>query len=85
MRNWNEKRITVSKEQRSDALQLAEILLRNGYDVFMWDCEGNVTVEFEYHDPEYTSNEYVYIDHEHEYVGNYAYDEVNEMDVRHDD
>lgn len=82
MRNWNEKRITISKEHRQDAFILVDILMRNGYDAFMWECEGNITVEYEYHDQDYSSCQYVYIDHEHEYIGNYAYDE---MEVMNDD
>lgn len=71
MRNWNKKRVEFSREQRSDAFVLADMLLRNGYDVFMWQCEGNVVVEYEWHDPEFREGEYVYIDPERQYVEDY--------------
>lgn len=75
MRNWNKKRVEFSRDQRSDAFVLADMLLRNNYDVFMWQCEGNVVVEYEWHDPEFREGEYAYIDPEHQYVADCAEDE----------
>lgn len=77
MSKWNKKRVEFSKDQRSDAFALADILLRNGYDCMMWQCEGNVVVEYEWHDPEFREGEYVYIDPEKQYVTDYCEENNN--------
>ena len=69
MMNYNRKRVEFGRENVNDAFELQKILLRNGYDCFVWSCEGSIVVEYERHDAEWRDGEYVYIDPDKEYIG----------------
>lgn len=77
MKNYNPKRVEFSGKNKGDAYELMKILLRNGYDCFVWACEDSVVVEYEWHDAEWRAGEYVYIDPYKEYVGEWE-DDTNE-------
>ena len=74
MRNYNKKRIEFCGEHRNDAFELQKILLRNGYDCFVWACEDSIVVEYEWQKADYREGEYVYIDPDKEYIGEWEAD-----------
>lgn len=71
----NKKRIEFDAEHRKAALKMVDLLLESGYDCFIWQCEDNVVVEFEWNRPDFRDGEYVYIDPDKQYVEDYARDE----------
>ena len=78
MEYYNRKRVEFSKENVNDAFELQKILLRNGYDCFVWSCEGNIVIEYEWHDAQWRDGEYVYIDPDKEYIGRIKEDDNDE-------
>lgn len=73
---YNNKRIEINKERMQDAFALQEVLLRNGYDCFVWMGEYSVVIEYEANNPEYREGVYVYIDPENQYVAEVSEDEI---------
>ena len=77
MEKYNQKRVEFSGDNKNDAFELQKILLRNGYDCFVWACEDSIVVEYEWHRPDFRDREYVYIDPNSQYIGEWE-DEVDE-------
>ena len=78
MSNYNRKRVEFSGKNKNDAFELQKILLRNGYDCFVWACEDSIVVEYEYHDAEWRDGEYIYINPDKEYIGILKENDSNE-------
>lgn len=71
MGNYNQKRVEFNGKNKGDAYELLKILLRNGYDCFVWACEDSIVVEYEWHDPDFRDGEYVYINPDKQFIGDW--------------
>lgn len=77
MEKFNQKRVEFSGSNVNDAFELQKILLRNGYNCFVWGCEDSIVVEYEFQRADYREGEYVYIDPNKQYIGEWE-DNTNE-------